>query len=230
MYNVFKLYSTFSGISTIFKAVKSRKSRHVGESFNDDLIFLAWFQLRKTQPTCLPWTWHVWHVWKPVFSFWWIYQCFIMFLRSPHRHPFIFFLHFACAINWEDTCGGTSFQQFPTLFEKGNSIPRSHIRPPQQRWSLATWASGICSPGFSTDSNLELGWNPEALKKALGLKCLRYPEAHWITEDSKIWKIPRNKSLHLVISRNFNRLLLTHSTSDYSNVVQQLFPENLLLP
>lgn len=100
--------------------------------------------------------------------------------------PFHFFLHFACAINWEDTCGGTSFQQFGHPFEKGNSIPRSHIRPPQQRWSLATWASGICSPGFSTDSNLELGWNPEALK-ILGLSVLD------ILRHIELPKIPKSE-------------------------------------
>lgn len=167
VYNVLKLYRTFSGISTIFKAVKSRKSRHVGESFNDDLIFLVWFQLRKTQPTCPPWTWHVWHVWKPVFSFWWIYQCFYVLLIVTLSS----FFSFRLCNKLRRYLRGNFLPTVPHPFEKGNSIPRSHIRPPQQRWSLATWASGICSPGFSTDSNLELGWNPEALKN-LGLSVL----------------------------------------------------------
>ncbi len=76
--------------------------------------------------------------------------------------------HFASAINWEDTCG-----ELPSHspFEKGNWTPRSHIWLPQQRWSLAALASDFCSPGFSIDSDLEFGWNPEAFKK-LGLSVL----------------------------------------------------------
>lgn len=109
-----------------------------------------------------------------------------MFLRSPHRHPFIIFLHFACATKLRRYLRGNFLPTVPHPFEKGNWIPRSHIRPPQQRWSLATWASGICSPGFSTDSNLELGWNPEALKN-LGLSVLD------ILRHIELPKIPKSE-------------------------------------
>ena len=100
--------------------------------------------------------------------------------------PFHYFFAFRLCNKLRRYLRGNFLPTVPHPFEKGNWIPRSHIRPPQQRWSLATWASGICSPGFSTDSNLELGWNPEALKN-LGLSVLD------ILRHIELPKIPKSE-------------------------------------